>query len=140
MLSRRLFGNCLLCAGMGLVATDASAQTPAAPGAAQGLTRTILSKVEMPAATYDTLQVMVGIEPGFLVARHTHPGTESSFVIEGGGTLFVQGRPDRTIAAGDAFLIPPEVPHALQNKGAPARLFVTYTVERGKPIATPAPE
>jgi quercetin dioxygenase-like cupin family protein len=136
MLTRRLFGNCILCAGMGLVATDASAQTPAA----QGLTRTILSKVEMPAAVYDTLQVLVRVEPGFLVARHTHPGTESTFVVDGGGTLFVQGSADRAVAAGDSFLIPPEVPHALQNKAAPTRLLVTYTVERGKPLATPAPE
>jgi quercetin dioxygenase-like cupin family protein len=136
MLSRRLFTNCLLCAGMGLVATDASAQT-AAP---QGLARTLLSKVEMPAATYDTLQMLITVQPNFLVARHTHPGTESSVLIEGGGILSVQGQPDRVLGPGDSFLVPPEVPHALQNKAAVARILGTFTVERGKPLASPAPE
>ncbi len=134
MISRRLFNNCILCAGMGLIATDASAQAPA------GLARTVLSKVELPNSAYDVLEVMVTIEPGFLVARHTHPGTESSVILSGGGLLTAKGMPDRMLSQGDAFLIPPEVPHAVQNKGAVTKVLATYTVERGKPLATPAPE
>jgi quercetin dioxygenase-like cupin family protein len=137
MLSRRIFGGCALCAGLGLIGGQASAQAPAA-GA--GLARTIVSKVSLPASPYDVLQVLVTIDPGFLVARHTHPGTESSIILEGGGTLGVKGASDRVLGPGESFLIPPEVPHLLQNKGATTKVIATYTVDRGKPLATPAPQ
>ncbi len=137
MLRRRFFNNCLLCVGMGLVAADASAQTQ---GAASGLTRTVLNKLEMPGASYDVVQVIATVDPGFLVARHTHPGTESSVVLEGSGILMVKGMADRALGANDSFFVPPETPHALQNKDAKLRIAATYTVERGKPLASPAPE
>jgi quercetin dioxygenase-like cupin family protein len=81
----------------------------------------------------------VMIEPGVAVARHTHPGIESSYVLEGGGgELLVEGQPTRIIKAGDAFQIPPETPHA---GGKPAeakiRLLINYIVEKGKPLVKP---
>jgi quercetin dioxygenase-like cupin family protein len=136
MLSRRLFSNCVLCAGLGLTATDASGQTQAA----SGMTRAVLAKTELPGSIYDVVQVMVTLEPGFFLARHTHPGTESSTVLEGGGVLMVKGIPDRILGPDDSFLVPPEVPHALQNKGARMRVAATFTVDRSKPLASPAPE
>ena len=137
MLSRRMFNNCLLCMGMGLIATEASGQTPAPT---PGVTRKVLSKSELPGSNYDVVQVLGIIAPGALVARHTHPGIESAFVLEGAGTLFVKGEAERKIGLDDSFFIPPETPHALQNGGSPLRIASTYTVERGKPLATPAPE
>jgi hypothetical protein len=64
-----------------------------------------------------------------MVARHTHPGIESAYVLEGGFELPIQGQPTRTIKPGDGFQIPPETPHA----GG-----ITYVVEKGKPLASPA--
>src|SRR5262249_28953320 len=52
------------------------------------------------------------IEPGVMVARHTHPGIESAYVLEGGLEVPIQGQPTRTIKPGDGFQIPPETPHA----------------------------
>jgi|SRR6185295_12916164 len=137
MLTRRGFASCALCAITGFVATEASAQ--GAPAAAGGVTRKILSKTDGPAAGYETLLVEATIEAGVAVGRHTHPGIESAFVLEGGFELPIQGQPTRMLKAGDGFQIPPETPHAGGKAGtAKSVILITYVVEKGKPLATPA--
>ena len=82
----------------------------------------------------------VEIAPNALVARHTHPGIESTYILEGGGVLNVRGQGDRQAKAADTFQIPPEVPHSFQNGPQTTRLIANYVVEKDKPLATPAPE
>ena len=141
MLTRREFTgfvSCAICAITSeLVATDVAAQTP--PAATGGVTRKILSQTDGPAPGYVTLLVEATIESGVPVARHTHPGIESAYVLEGGFELPVQGQPTRTLKAGDAFQIPPETPHAGGKPGnEKSRVLITYVVEKGKPLASPA--
>ena len=58
---------------------------------------------------------------------------------EGGFELPIQGQPTRMLKAGDAFQIPPETPHAGGKPGdAKTRVLITYIVEKGKPLASPA--
>ena len=141
MLTRRGFtgfASCALCAITGFVATEASAQGAAAPSPSGGVTRKILSKSDGPAAGYETLLVEAEIEAGVAVGRHTHPGIESAYVMEGGFELPIQGQETRMIKPGDAFQIPPNTAHAGGKPGtAKTRLIITYVVEKGKPLATP---
>jgi quercetin dioxygenase-like cupin family protein len=120
------------------MATDASAQNQ--PAAVTGVTRKVLSQVDGPVPGYTTVAMEVTIEPGVSIARHTHPGIESTFVMESGGfELPVEGQPTRMVKTGDAFQIPPETPHAGGKPGdTKARLLVTYIVEKDKPLAKPA--
>jgi quercetin dioxygenase-like cupin family protein len=138
MLTRRGFASCALCAISGFIATEASAQgTP--PAAAGGVTRKILSKADGPAPGFETLLVEATIEAGVAVGRHTHPGVESAYVLEGGFELPIQGQETRTLKAGDAFQIPPETPHAGGKAGtAKSRILITYVVQKDKPLASPA--
>ena len=137
MLTRRGFASCALCAITGFIATDALAQ--GAPPAAGGVTRKILSQTDGPAAGYETLLVEATIEPGVAVGRHTHPGIESAYVLEGGFELPIQGQETRMLKAGDAVQIPPDTPHAGGKAGtAKSRLIITYVVQKGKPLASPA--
>jgi quercetin dioxygenase-like cupin family protein len=140
MLSRRAFAgfaSCALCGISEFIASEASAQT--APAATAGVTRKILSQTDGPAPGYTTLLVEAIIEPGVTVARHTHPGIESAYVLEGGFELPVQGQETRMIKAGDGFQIPPETAHAGGKPGdAKTRILITYVVEKGKPLASPA--
>jgi len=104
-----------------------------------GVTRKILSQTDGPAAGYETVLVEATIEPGVKVGRHTHPGIESAYVMEGGFELPVQGQATRMLKAGDAFQIPPETPHAGGAAGtAKTRVLITYVVQKGKPLASPA--
>ncbi len=135
MLSRRRFAACALCTAGGLLAAEVGARA-----AGPGFTRTILSKTEYPGEKMVTLQVLVDIDPNFVVARHTHPGVESGTLIEGGGVLGIKGAADRTVAAGDSFQVPYAVPHLLRNGPARTRVVSVYVVEKDKPLASPAPE
>jgi quercetin dioxygenase-like cupin family protein len=141
MLTRRGFAGFALCALCGIaefVATETSAQG-APPAAAAGVTRKILSQTDGPMPGYTTVLVEATIDAGVKVGRHTHPGIESAYVLEGGFELPIQGQPTKTIKAGDAFQIPPETPHAGGAPGsAKSRILITYVVEKGKPLASPA--
>ena len=133
MLARRRFFGCALCAGLGLIAGDALAQ-------AEGLRRTVLKRTDFPGDRYATILVSTEIDPGFLVARHTHPGIEASVLIEGGGTLVVQSEGERLVKPGEGWEVPPEAPHLFRNGDKLSRLASTYVVEKDKPLATLAPE
>jgi quercetin dioxygenase-like cupin family protein len=135
MITRRFFASCALCAAAGLTVTAVEAQqsTP-------GIVRTMLQQSDGPADGYVTILARGDVPPGALVARHTHPRIETAIILVGGGTLSVKGQPDRQVNSGDSFQIPTGVPHALQNGNAPTSIASTYVVEKGKPLATPAPE
>jgi quercetin dioxygenase-like cupin family protein len=104
------------------------------------ITRTVLQKAEFPGNQYATITVMVEIKPGATVPRHTHPGIEMAFVLEGEGDLLADGQPDKHLKAGDSSQMPAAVPHSARNTnaGKPWKLIVTYVVEKDKPLASPA--
>jgi quercetin dioxygenase-like cupin family protein len=136
MLTRRGFASCALCAITGFIATEAWAQ--GSPPPSGGVTRKILSKTDGPAAGYETMLVEAEIDAGVAVGRHTHPGVESAYVLEGGFELPIQGQDTKMLKAGDGFQIPPNTPHAGGKAGtAKSRLIITYVVEKGKPLASP---
>jgi quercetin dioxygenase-like cupin family protein len=137
MLSRRGFASCALCAITGFIATEASAQgTP--PAASGGVTRKIISKSDGPTG-YEILLIEAEIEAGVAVGRHTHPGVESAYVLEGGFELPIQGMETKMLKPGEAFQVPANTPHAGGKAGtAKTRLIITYVVEKGKPLASPA--
>ena len=139
MLTRRSFAGCAICAVTGFIATEASAQG-APPPVTPGVKRTVLSQMDGPMPGYVTINMEMEIDAGVAVARHTHPGIESSYVLEGGFELPVQGQPTRMLKAGDGFQIPPETPHAGGKPGdQKSRIAITYVVEKGKPLVSPAP-
>ncbi len=141
MLTRREFtgfAGCAICAAAGLVPAGVAGQSTA-PATTPGVTRKILSQTDGPMPGYTTIIVEAEIQAGIPVARHTHPGIESGYVIEGELELPIQGQPTRSLKAGDGFQVPPETPHA----GGPptktkVRVTSTYIVEKGKPLASPA--
>ncbi|MFG1200861.1 cupin domain-containing protein [Xanthobacter aminoxidans] len=150
MLARRRFISCAICSLAGFAATQvggsqAMAQGQASPAAAPaaapaGISRKVLGRTDVPGDKYVAILMEAEFDGGIKVARHTHPGIESIYLISGGGVLSVKGQPDRTLAAGDGVQIPPEVPHAFQVGADKTKAAITYIVEKDKPLATPAPE
>jgi quercetin dioxygenase-like cupin family protein len=141
MLTRRGFATvagCAICSIAGFAATEVLAQgAPAAT--AGGVTRKILSRTDGPAPGYESILMDVVIDAGATIARHTHPGIESSYMMEGELELPVQGQATRTVKAGEGFQIPPNTPHAGgKASSVKSRVMITYIVEKGKPLASPA--
>ena len=70
--------------------------------------------------------------------RHTHPGDEYTVVLEGTLELLADGSETRRVGAGDTYHNPGGVPHEARNVGdGPARVIVTFVVEKGKTITQP---
>lgn len=117
----------LICAGV-LVAQPSALQ------------RTIVQKADVSVAGREAVVARVEVAPGGVAGWHTHPGDEISYVMEGEGELMIAGQPNRIVKAGDAFVIPAGVVHNARNPGSvPAKLVGVYVVEKGKPLASPAP-
>jgi quercetin dioxygenase-like cupin family protein len=141
MLTRRGFAgiaSCALCAITGFIATDASAEDAPPAAATPGIKRKILAQIDGPTPGYVTITAEAEIGPGLTVARHTHPGVEAAYVLEGELNLEIEGQPARAYKAGDGFQVPPATPHGGKNGDKATRIAVTYIIEKGKPLASPA--
>jgi quercetin dioxygenase-like cupin family protein len=107
---------------------------------ASGLTRTLVGKADVSVPGREAVVARVEVAAGARAGRHTHPGDEISYVMEGEVELLIDGQPPRVVKAGESFVIPAGTVHDAHNgSAAPVRLVGVYVVEKGKPLATPAP-
>jgi quercetin dioxygenase-like cupin family protein len=107
---------------------------------ASGLTRTMVGKGDVSVPGREAVVARVEVAPGAKAGRHTHPGDEISYILEGEATLLLDGQPPRKVKAGESFVIPGGTVHDAYNEGSvPIKLVGVYVVEKGKPLATPAP-
>lgn len=121
--------GCLLTAAAGTLFAQAS-----------GLTRVLVGKADVSVPGREAVIARVDVAPGAKAGRHTHPGDEISYVLEGEATLLIDGQPPRQVKAGESFVIQAGVVHDAHNNGSsPIKLVGVYVVEKGKPLATPAP-
>jgi len=114
------------------------AQQAAAATAPETIKRIPLQRFEVPGTAYETIIGIAEIVPDVNVGRHTHPGPESGYAIEGGFELLVEGLPPRQIRAGESYMIPANVPHDARTGAEGAKVIATYLIPDGQPIAAPA--
>lgn len=105
-----------------------------------GLSRTLVGRADVSMPGREAVVARVEVAPGSRAGRHTHPGDEISYVSEGQVDLLVDGQPPRTVKAGESFVVPAGVVHDAHNASqGTVKLIGVYVVEKGKPLATPAP-
>jgi quercetin dioxygenase-like cupin family protein len=105
-----------------------------------GIQRTVVHKADVSVPGREAVIARVEVAPGARAGRHTHPGDEISYVAEGEGEILIDGQSARKVKAGDGFVIPAGAKHDAHNTGSiPLKLVAVYVVEKGKPLATPAP-
>jgi quercetin dioxygenase-like cupin family protein len=113
--------------------------TPGFAGAQIGLERKIVLQQDAAIPGYETLVAEVTIAVGGREGRHSHPGILIGYVLEGELTLELEGRPPKIVKPGEAALIEPGLVHEGINKGSvPIKALVTFLIEKGKPLSTPA--
>lgn len=106
---------------------------PAQPRPA-GTTRTDLQRRDLSIPNREVFQARVDFAPGASFPRHTHPGEEIIYVLEGSLEYEVDGKPVR-VKAGDVLFVPNGTVHAARNIGeGPAAELATYVLEKGKPL------
>jgi quercetin dioxygenase-like cupin family protein len=80
--------------------------------------------------------VRVDFDPGYVAPRHTHPGEEIIYVIEGVLEYEIDGKVSK-VKAGDVLFVPAGVIHTAKNIGSGnGAELATYIVEKGKPLLT----
>ncbi|BAM90795.1 hypothetical protein S58_48160 [Bradyrhizobium oligotrophicum S58] len=128
MMKKTIFGLSLAVLGLGA----ALAQQPA-------IKRTMLQKTDFPDG-YAIVEAIAEITAGGAAGRHTHPGVETSYILEGEAELIIEGQPDRHLKAGDSFQIPAGVVHDAKVHGDKnLKVLGVYVVDKTKPLASPAP-
>ena len=103
-----------------------------------GFSRTVIQQHDLSTPGREIVQAIAAFDPKATVGWHTHPGEESGYILEGSFLFEMDGKPPVTLTAGQTFFVPPGTPHNATNSGAgKTRVLATYTVEKGKPLATP---
>lgn len=114
------------------IAGTALAQTGA-------IRRTVLQKTDVSVPGREAVVARVELDAGVAAGRHSHPGDEISYVLEGEGELLIDGEDPRRVKAGESFVIPAGTVHDAVNTGkSTMKLVGVYVVEKGKPLASAA--
>jgi len=121
----------IVVAAFGVAATARQAAAPT-------FTRTVLQDQPLSAKDRHGLMSRSDFQPGAESGRHTHPGEEFGYVLEGTIELMEDGKPARRLKAGDFIFVPANTVHNAKNVGTGMlRVLSTYVLETGKPMATP---
>jgi quercetin dioxygenase-like cupin family protein len=102
-----------------------------------GIKRTVIRTFDFPPG-YTTVTGIVELAPNTCSGRHTHPGIDSGYVMEGDFVLKMDGKPEQTFKVGDSYQTLPQEPHDGCSVSG-NKLLDTWVIEKGKPLASPAP-
>lgn len=133
-----LFAVVMIGSGIGIgITVDrvAFAQQPA-----PAIKRTVLQRADDPgSAKYEAVMAVAEIPAGGTSGRHSHPGIELAYVLEGSVIVTHDGEKPMTLKAGDVIKNPVGGIHNATNPGTkPVKILAVYIVEKGKPLAEPA--
>jgi quercetin dioxygenase-like cupin family protein len=117
----------VLLAGSIVATSEPRAQQP-------GVRRVDLQRHDLSVAGREVVQVRVELAPGAEFPKHTHPGEEIIYVIEGSLEYQVGANPPATVNAGGVLFIPAGAAHSARNVGkVKGAELATYILEKGKP-------
>jgi quercetin dioxygenase-like cupin family protein len=132
MKTTRIVAAAVLIFGIGLPLQMAQAQQ-------QGVQRTDVLQNDLGVSGREVIQVRVDFEPGAVSIKHSHPGVEIAYVLEGSMEYQLDGRQPVTLKAGESLFIPDGVAHVAKNVGnGKTAELATYIVRKGEPTVIPA--
>jgi quercetin dioxygenase-like cupin family protein len=102
-----------------------------------GVRRTDLQRHDLSLPGREVVQVRVDFASGASFGRHSHPGEEIVYAIEGALQYVIDGGAPVTLHPGQVLFIPAGAIHSARNVGkVNAAELATYIVEKGKPLLT----
>jgi quercetin dioxygenase-like cupin family protein len=128
-LNARKITTMALLAGSAMLMQMAQAQAP------KGIGRAEVLRHDVGEAGREAVQVRVDFAPGASVPKHSHPGEELAYVLEGTMEYQLGDQPPVTLKAGESLFIPAGVAHSAKSSGGGKAVeLATYIVKKGKPI------
>ncbi len=139
LLWKAVLGVGIAAAGSASLLPSQLIAAPAGQGAATpplaGIGRKDLIQDDLSVPGREAVQALVTIPAGVAAPRHSHPGEELAYVVEGSLEYALDGRPPVIVKAGEALFIPYGVPHAVKNVGSGNAVeLATYFADKGKPL------
>ena len=125
-----------------LIALSIVALTCAGTALAQqaAIKRTPLQKAEFPEG-FVSVSAIAEVPAGGAAGRHSHPGVELGYIMEGEADLILDGQPAQHLKAGDSYQVATGVIHDAKVSGdKPLKVLTVYIVDKTKPLASPAPQ
>jgi quercetin dioxygenase-like cupin family protein len=117
--------------------SPAPTTTSIGPGPTDGVVRVQLQRLASPNPGWDIVQTRFEIPVGKESGRHTHPGPEVGYIIQGDVIIEFDDRPTITLHSGSPFLIPTGVVHNARNIGQVQTMMLsTYVIDASKPLVT----
>ena len=101
--------------------------------------RTVLKRSDLTGTNMEIIVAVLEVPPGNTIAKHTHPGEEAVYVLEGATLQFPDGK-EVTRPAGEAGVNIRDVPHAGYKVvgDKTLKLLTVHIVDKGKPMTVPA--
>jgi quercetin dioxygenase-like cupin family protein len=100
--------------------------------------RTALQTIDFPPG-YETKMMLAELPPGGCTGRHSHPGIESAYVLEGEAVAKFDNKPDLPLKAGRPLQFAPGEVHNVCNVGSGRfKALAHYIVEKDKPLVSRA--
>lgn len=121
----------------GFAALLASGMCAMQPVTAQqpGFSRTDVLQHDLGNAGREVVQTRVDFAPGAASPKHSHPGEEIAYVLEGTLEYQIEGRAPVTLQAGQSLFIPAGANHIARNVGSgKSSELATYLVSKGIPL------
>jgi quercetin dioxygenase-like cupin family protein len=101
--------------------------------------RTELQRHDISVPGRETIQSRIDFAPGAAFGKHSHPGEEIIYVIEGSLEYEVEGKAPVTLKAGEVLFIPAGTIHSARNVGdVNGAELATYVVQKGKQLVVMA--
>jgi quercetin dioxygenase-like cupin family protein len=100
--------------------------------------RTVLKTADLTGTNMEIIIAVLEVPPGASIARHTHPGEEAVYVLEG-ATLQTPDGKEVARPAGQAGVNVRDVPHGGYKVvgDKPLKLLTVHIVDKGKPMTVP---
>lgn len=101
--------------------------------------RTVLKRGDLTGTDKEIIISVIEVPPGSSIDRHTHPGEEAVYVLDGAILQFPDGK-EVSRPGGQAGINVRDVPHAGYKVvgDKPLKLLTVHIVDKGKPMTVPA--
>lgn len=100
--------------------------------------RTVLKRADLTGTNMEIIIAVLEVPPGTAIAKHTHPGEEAVYVLEGATLQYPDGR-EVSRPAGEAGVNVRDIPHAgykvIGDKTL--KLLTVHIVDKDKPMTVP---
>jgi quercetin dioxygenase-like cupin family protein len=125
----RFLAACFLCLASSWLSPTAFGET----------NRTVLKQADLTGTNMEIIIAVLEVPPGTTIDRHTHPGEEAVYVLEG-ATLQMPDGTEVARPAGQAGVNVRDVPHAGYKVvgDKTLKLLTVHIVDKGKPMTVPA--